>query len=140
MPSYRGPQDYRNLPVSTIMTHEVTTLDGTSPAATEVARLRDRKLRHTFYPVVDAQGHLLGVLNHDELHTAMPDLDTAGLVAGQELTVAHPDSSIREIANRMVARDLRMVPVVSQAEPGKLLGVLTLNDIARQRFAEESDL
>lgn len=140
MPAYRGPQDYRSLPVSTIMTHEVTTLRGTATVAAEVERLRTLGLRHSFYPVVDADGRLLGVLDHHELHTAMPDLDTAGLVIDQDLTVANPDSPIRDIANRMVARDHRMVPVVSLADPGKLLGVVTLNDIARQRFAEESDL
>ncbi|MDA1005571.1 MAG: chloride channel protein [Verrucomicrobia bacterium] len=140
MPAYRGPQDYRNLPVSTIMTHEVTTLDGSATVAENLKHLREARLKHTFYPIVDARGHLLGTLNHSELETAMPDLKTSGLVIDQDLTVAHPDSSIREIANRMVARDFRMVPVVSQADPGKLLGVLTLNDIARQRFAEESDL
>ena len=78
IPAYRGPQDYRNLPVSTIMTHEVSPLLGNASVEDERKRLHDLGKRHSFYPVVDPVGHLLGVL--------------------------------------------------------------TLNDIARQRFAEESDL
>lgn len=140
MPAYRGPQDYRNLPVSTIMTHEVIPLQGVVTVQEELKRLRSEGLNHTVYPVIDPDGHLLGILSRTELESSMPDLDVGGLVIGQDLTVANPDTSIREIANRMVARDLRIVPVVSQTEPGKLLGVLTMNDIARQRFAEESDL
>lgn len=140
MPSYRGPQDYRNLPVSTIMTHEVAPLHGDATVEEERKRLHGLDKQHTFYPVIDDKHHLLGILSHGELESAMPDLQTGGLVLDQDLTIAHPDTSIREIANRMVARDLRLVPVISQAEPGKLLGVITLNDIARQRFAEESDL
>ena len=95
-------------------------------------------IRHTVYPVINEEGILLGMIPGAELATAMPDLDTGGLVIGQDLTVANPDTSIREIANRMVAKDLNQVPVVSLTDPGKLLGIVTLNDIARQRFAEES--
>jgi len=140
MPSYRGPQDYRNLPVATIMTHETSALRGNATVQEELERLREAGKQHTFYPVTDAEGLLLGILNHSEMVSGPQDLELSGLVSEQEITMAHPDSSIREIANRMVARDLRLVPVVSQTEEGKLLGVVTLNDIARQRFAEEADL
>jgi CIC family chloride channel protein len=140
MPSYRGPQDYRNLPVATIMSHDVTSLQGNVTVQDECKRLQEAGQKHTFYPVTDEEGRLLGILSQSELEGAPPELELASLVKDQEMTVAYPDSSIREMANRMVARDFRMVPVVSQTESGKLLGVLTLNDIARQRFAEEAEL
>jgi CIC family chloride channel protein len=138
MPAYRGPQDYRNLPVSTIMTHEIVSLDGAAKSGESLRRLRDEGIQHTAYPVIDDRGVLLGILTDAELASAMPELDTAALVVGQSLTVAYPDASIREIANRMVAKDLHQVPIVSASETGKLLGLVTLNDIARQRFAEET--
>jgi CIC family chloride channel protein len=139
MPAYRGPQDYRNLPVSTIMTHEVITLDARRPAGEVLASLRDAGRKHTAYPVVDEHGKLLGILSDDELTTAMPDLETGGLVVGRNPSTAYPDTPIREVANRMVARDFHQVPVVSKTNRGQLLGIITLHDIARQRFAEESD-
>ena len=40
MPAYRGPQDYRNLPVATIMTHDVITLSSRMPAGEALAGLR----------------------------------------------------------------------------------------------------
>ena len=139
MPAYRGPQDYRNLPVSTIMTHEVITLDARLPAGEVLKNLRNAGRKHTSYPVVDEHGKLLGILSDAELTTAMPDLETGALVVGQDLAIAHPDTSIREVANRMVAKDFQQVPIVSKANQGQLLGIITLHDIARQRFAEESD-
>ena len=42
-------------------------------------------------------------------------------------------------ANVYLAKDLRHVPIISSKEQGRLLGIVTLNDIARQRFAEETD-
>jgi len=140
MPAYRGPQDYRNLPVSTIMTHEAVTLDKDELARDAVQRLKAAKATHQAYPVVTADGYLVGLLPRTDLLNAIPEAPVGTLVVGQEVLVAHPDTSIRDIANRMIARDLRHVPIISATHEGKLLGIVTLNDIARQRFAEESDL
>ena len=120
------------------MTHEVVTLDPDTPAGQSLKQLRDLGIQHIAYPVVNKDGILQGILDDNELITAMPDLDTGALVVGQSLTVAYPDASIREIANRMVAKDLHQLAIVSATETGKLLGIVTLNDIARQRFAEET--
>ena len=40
-----------------------------------------------------------------------------------------------DAAMRMVKADIRQLPVVSPTEKNRLLGVLTLNDIARQQNA-----
>ena len=139
MASCASSQDYRNLPVSTIMTHEVITLKKDELAQDAIARLKEREVSFQTYPVVTDEGFLVGLLRRDDLHGAIADADVGGLVVGQSLVVANPDTSIRDVANRMVARDLRHVPVISAKEEGKLLGIITLNDIARQRFAEEVD-
>ena len=139
MPAYRGPQDYRNLPVSAIMTHDVVTVGATERASEARRRLKDTKASFRTYPVVSDEGALVGLLAREDLEGALADADLGGLVVGQQLVVAHPDTSIRDIANRMVARDISQVPIISAKESGKLLGYVTLNDIARQRFAEESD-
>ena len=89
------------------------------------------------------EGHLVGLLrSNEDLHGAhrrrRPSADWWS--DNSPAVVANPDTSIRDVANRMVAKDLRYVPVISEkSNEGKLLGVITLNDIARQRFAEEVD-
>ncbi len=139
MPAYRGPQDHHSLPVSTIMTHEVVTLGNETTGREALARLKNLGTSFHTYPVVTAEGRLVGLLTRDDLRGSMPDADIGSLVVGQQLVVAHPDTSIRDVGNRLVARSLHLVPIVSARDQGKLIGVVTLGDIARQNFAEEVD-
>jgi len=73
--------------------------------------------------------HQLEAHRHDEGKTI------GEVIAGQDLLTVIPEASIHDAANRMVARNLRQVPVVSPDNPGRMLGWLTLNDIARQQNA-----
>ena len=59
------------------------------------------------------------------------------LIEGQELLRLTPETSIRDAANKMIARNYQQAPVVSATDPDKMLGWLTLNDIARQQNAAE---
>lgn len=52
-------------PVSTVMSSPVTTIDEDAPVARLVALMTDRGLRHV--PVVDASGHLAGIVTRSEL-------------------------------------------------------------------------
>ena len=139
MPDYRGPQDYRNLPVATIMTHDVVTVRASESVHEALARLETLKATHRSYPVVDEEGLLSGMLSLEELRSSSPEVKVGSLITEQTLVVAHPDTSIRDISNRMVARDLHHVAIISAQDNAKLLGIVTLNDIARQKFAEEGD-
>jgi len=58
----------------------------------------------------------------------------------QELIAIHPDDSIRDAANTLVLKDVLQAPVVSRKNPSKLLGILTLHDIARQQNAIEETM
>ncbi|MGF1448683.1 MAG: chloride channel protein [Opitutales bacterium] len=140
MPHYHGAQDYRNLPVRSIMHHEIVTVDGTRPAAANLTAI-DRDHRHHDYPVVDAGGTLLGVIGHGALaelaerQYAEGEAPVSEALSTARLVTLTPDTSIREAARRMVVADVELAPVVSQKEPSRLLGVVTLHDIARQQNA-----
>ena len=41
--------------------------------------------------------------------------------------------SIREVARILVVEDVMQAPVVSAADPRRILGIVTLHDIARQQ-------
>ena len=56
-------------------------------------------------------------------------------ILDQVLLSVQPDTSIRDAANRMIANNYQQVPVVSATNSHKLLGLITLNDIARQQNA-----
>ena len=137
MPAYHGAQDYRKLPVQSIMTHEVFTLEGGATAQDSLKRMVQENKKYHAYPVVDAEGKLAGVLTKHELEETAGEITLAELCKGREVVSVTLDSSIRDAANRMIVRNYQQVPVVSQADEGKLLGWLTLNDIARQQNAAE---
>jgi CIC family chloride channel protein len=137
LPGYRGAQDYRKLPVQTIMTHDVFALRADETPAAALRRTHSEERRFHAYPVLDTDGRLAGVVNHYELENAKDEPSVAAIIAGQDLLTVLPDTSIRDAANRMIARNLQQVPVVSPLDPKKLTGWLTLNDIARQQNVVE---
>ncbi|MBG7607825.1 MAG: chloride channel protein [Verrucomicrobia bacterium] len=137
MPGYRGAKDYRKLPVQSIMTHEIFALESNESAYEALKRIAHENKKYHAYPVVDAEGELTGVLTKHEMEETSGDKTLGEICEGREVVSVTLDSSIRDAANRMIVRNFQQVPVVSQADEGKLLGWLTLNDIARQQNAAE---
>lgn len=137
LPGYRGAQDYRKLPVQTIMTHDVFSLRDDEVPAAALKRTHTEEKRFHAYPVLDAEGKLSGVITHHELEEQREEGSISSIIRDQELLTVIPDCSIRDAANRMIARNLQQVPVVSPLDPRKMLGLLTLNDVARQQNAVE---
>ena len=68
------------------------------------------------------------------------DLTVAEMIKDQKLEAISPETSIRDAAMRMVKADIRQLPVVGATEPDRLLGIITLNDIARQQNAMSDQL
>jgi CIC family chloride channel protein len=58
--------------------------------------------------------------------------------AARELVFLHPGSSISDAANLLLTNDMLQAPVVSADEDFRLLGIITLNDIARQQNARDN--
>lgn len=142
MPAYQGLQDYRNLPVSTIMTYDVKTIDGTQTPQEVIDALPGEHVHHG-YPVLDSEGGLYGIVMHHELtewidHQVDEPLIT--LLAKQKLVTTNPDVSIRAAANVLIREDVLQIPVVSPTDSKKLVGILTLHDIARQQNAASQQM
>ncbi len=137
LPAYRGAQDYRKLPVQSIMSHDVFGLEVGETVSAALKRIRKESKRFHAYPVFEDNGRLAGVITRHELTDHPAETPVAELVAEQQLLTVTGDTSIRDAANRMIARDFQQVPVVSAADSRKLIGWLTLNDIARQQNAVE---
>jgi CIC family chloride channel protein len=145
LPAYRGQQDWRNLPISTIMTHDCRTATGTLNAQENLTAIKDHGHKHHGYPVIaDAHSQeLIGIVTHHELEEFAGGGEEAPLseiLREQNLIAIHPDDSIRDAANTLVVKDVLQAPVVSRKNPSKLLGILTLHDIARQQNAIEETI
>ena len=89
-----------------------------------------RGTTHHGFPVVDGTGALLGVVTRREVL----DQNRPGDTLVQQLirrapAVAFEDSSLREAADLMVSQGIGRLPVVSKAEPNKVIGILTRSDL-----------
>lgn len=98
------------------------------------------------YPVLDGQ-RLVGVLTRADvarLQRLGPDEVPPGIgdLVRHDPVVAHPDETLRAVAERMAASGLTRFPVVSRGEPWRLEGVVALRDLLRARahsIEEEQD-
>jgi len=138
MPSYQGDQDWRNLPVSTIMSFDVVTVRADETVGGAKARLESEGRKHHAYPVVDAQGDLAGMICHHELREREVDAarnPVKSILQERAVVSLKPETSIRDVAQILVLEDVMQAPVVSATNPKKILGLVTLHDVARQQNA-----
>ena len=98
---------------------------------------------HQGFPVVDGEGLLVGVVTRRDLL----DPERGGAQRVRDLVrrpaaVAFEDNTLREAADHMVREGIGRLPVVSRAQPRKVVGMLTRSDLlsAHRRRLEEIDL
>ena len=137
MPAYRGSQDYTKLPVRAIMTLDVVSVNEVEVAQECLARLKREGVLHHAYTVVDNDGALVGVVTANELKECAADIEIIDMVADKEVIYVTPEFSIRSASLIMVEHDIQQLPIVSQVDETRLLGIITMNDIARQQNAAE---
>ncbi|MCP5535090.1 MAG: chloride channel protein [Akkermansiaceae bacterium] len=137
MPSYRGARDYRNLPVRAIMTHDVVSAHSWESAEKNLSHLARSGVYHHAYTVVDQEGRFTGIVTYHELRECDPSMTVAEIIADQETVSVDPDVSVRNASRLMIKHDIQQLPIVSASDKHRLLGILTLNDIARQQNASE---
>jgi len=110
---------------------QVVTLAATSTLGEFRARIHagDAMLKHQGFPIVDANGMLLGVLTRRDLvETPGDDTQLAALIRRPPVVV-FSDSSLRDAADQMTRAGVGRVPVVAREAPRKVLGILTRSDL-----------
>jgi CIC family chloride channel protein len=137
MPLYRGARDYRNLPVAAIMTHDVFSVKSMVTAEENLKEIQQNRTIHHAYTVVDEEGKFIGIVSHHELKEVASETLTLDLVKDQEVIFVHPEASIRDASHLMIQNDIQQLPILSASDKNRLLGILTLNDIARQQNATQ---
>jgi len=123
--------------IGDVMTREVQTV----PPEMTLRKVRDLILEtgHHGFPIVDAEGKLIGILTGRDVKEAIRRNPQDGrelpaiTVAQRSLVVAYPDETLDVAWERMRQHDIGRLPVVSREDPRRLVGFLTKGDLIRFR-------
>jgi CBS domain-containing protein len=117
--------------VKDAMTAKVITFD----ADDRVERLRgwfsskDPAAQHQGYPVMDG-GRLVGVVTRrDVLDDSIAETAVVRNLVTRPPVVVSDRSSLREAADQLVRANVGRLPVVSEEDPGRIVGILTRSDL-----------
>jgi H+/Cl- antiporter ClcA len=145
------------LSVGEVMTTTVVTIPASLPVRELLRRyfLGSSEQKHQGYPVVDADGHLVGMVTRSNL---LADWIAAALAGrdGADAPLAAPIitydllhrapitafawESCRTAAERMAQAGVGRLPVVAEEEPRRVIGIVTRSDLLEpraQQFDEE---
>jgi H+/Cl- antiporter ClcA/CBS domain-containing protein len=91
---------------------------------------RERATSHQGFPIVDADGNLLGVVTRRDLLD--PEMDgslSVGRLVSRRPAVVFEDNTLREAADHMVHEGVGRLPVVSREEPRRVVGIISRSDL-----------
>ena len=119
--------------ISEIMSERVVTIDQREPVIAAARLLKRMNLGAL--PVTDRSGKLVGMLTDRDIVVRCVAAGgnaremTVGDIMSRGVVTASPDSEVSDAARRMGRGQVRRLPVV---ESGKLVGMLSLADMARR--------
>ena len=122
-----------------IMTTQVVTLAASMPLADGLSHLLAPEASHGAYPVVDADGRMVGVASRaDALRWSAspipPDERLSERVAARDTVVAFPMDVVGDVVDLMIAGDMDQIVVVDP-RTRHLLGIVTRKDLLMMRRA-----
>jgi chloride channel protein, CIC family len=94
--------------------------------------------RQPLYPVLDEEGSLLGVLTRGALlrdYASGSGPPVARELLGPPLTV-HPKDTLRLAAQRFAEHSIGCAPVVDPKQPGRVLGLITVDSLLHARLRD----
>jgi CBS domain-containing protein len=120
-----------------IMAHNPATLPGAMNVARVVAFFVSGA-SYRSYPVVDADGRLLGLVSRsDALRWRIEGVDEeaclADVVSDAEQPVAHPDTPSGVVADLMVQSGIGRIPIIDRDR--RVVGILSRQDLLKARNA-----
>jgi CBS domain-containing protein len=119
------------LRVSEVATAAVVTLslaDALDGIRERIAK-HDDGYDHQGFPVVDGAGRLAGVVTRRDLLVGPSEGRSVGDLVARPPARVFEDSSLREAVDHMVREAVGRLPVVSRADPSRVVGILSRSDV-----------
>lgn len=138
-PILRPSQGWQSMPVSAIMTNTVHTLKADMALSEAWKEIKDEGFK--IYPVVDEKNRYVGLVHRKGVRVVQeksPDKTVREIFVSDTFPKVYPDMRIREVAKQFVNTEWIALPVVSRLDAGRVVGVVTLHDITRQQFLQET--
>jgi CIC family chloride channel protein len=91
---------------------------------------REQATTHQGFPVLDADGNLLGVVTRRDLLD--PQVDDASVIhalVSRRPAVVFEDNTLREAADHMVHEGVGRLPVVTRGAPRTVIGIISRSDL-----------
>jgi chloride channel protein, CIC family len=116
---------------ASVMTQDVVTL----PDDITVGEALDLvgRLEFNGYPVL-RDGRMVGLITTGDLRRLEAESQQDDLIVNamtRKIVHAHPDQTLDTVVLKLAQRELSQLPVVSRVDDTRLLGIITLRDIAR---------
>jgi CIC family chloride channel protein len=116
---------------ASVMTQDVVTLpdDITLSEALDIVG----RLEFNGYPVL-RDGRMVGLITTGDLRRLEAEgreNEMIGDVMTKKVVHSHPDQTLDTVVLKLAQRELSQIPVVSRADDSRLLGIITLRDVAR---------
>jgi CBS domain-containing protein len=123
--------------VREVMTREVQTVPGTMTLQEAVSFLTAPERRHPSFPVVDAEGRVLGIIDPPSVmgwrRAGKSRKASLGeLLAGARFITAEPDEYLESLAEKLMKANVAHLPVVAPGD-GTLIGYIGWKDLMRAR-------
>lgn len=122
-----------------IMIAKVDTLPATMRLSEALAYMTERVDAHRFYPVIDNDGRLVGMISRADAlrwqsEPELMDQSLYDVISDTSIPVAHLEDTVGRVADIMIQADTGRVPVV-EVQSGRLVGLIARKDLLRLRSA-----
>jgi H+/Cl- antiporter ClcA/CBS domain-containing protein len=139
-------REYRVDPMERVFVHDIMTRDVIAVAADRtvgsvLAEEFGPTQSHRGFPVVSADGTVLGIIDRGKLQAASPDATIASLFGANPPLFALPGEPCRAVATRMAFHGTERLPVVADAQSRKIIGIISRSDLVEpgRTFFEEEE-
>jgi CBS domain-containing protein len=119
------------------MSRDVVTIDGEAGIADALARHFGSDQAHRAFPVL-VGARFIGMIDRDALSDGLRrhgDARVADLFGANVPAMALPDENCRLIATRLAVHGLERLPVVSDAQSRRLVGLIARSDLIKPSLA-----
>jgi CBS domain-containing protein len=123
--------------VEDVMTHKVETIDAGAPVAQVLTKYFGENQKHRAFPVTQ-DGALVGMIEREGLvaRTGKPAVHVMNDLFGANTPImALPGETCRVVSNRLAVHGLERLPVVSDAQSRRVVGLISRSDLVKPSLA-----